>query len=209
MEVKVAKTAGFCFGVKRAVEKAYEVAAQRQEEVYTYGPIIHNEEVVSDLEERGVHVLETEEYREAETLFVYVDCKHETETSDLIRRAWADGKSVAVPRVLGQEMKFFYIHSLETDLEDGYFGIREPYEKEPADEAADRPGSLMVMPGVAFDEARHRIGYGGGFYDRYLEAHPGLDTIALAFEFQVKEEVPFEPFDILPGKIVTEKRVIS
>lgn len=61
MEVKVAKTAGFCFGVKRAVEKAYEVAAQRQEEVYTYGPIIHNEEVVSDLEERGVHVLETEE----------------------------------------------------------------------------------------------------------------------------------------------------
>ena len=155
------------------------------------------------------HVLETEEYREAETLFVYVDCKHETETSDLIRRARADGKSVAVPRVLGQEMKFFYIHSLETDLEDGYFGIREPYEKEPADEAADRPGSLMVMPGVAFDEARHRIGYGGGFYDRYLEAHPGLDTIALAFEFQVKEEVPFEPFDILPGKIVTEKRVIS
>ena len=155
------------------------------------------------------HLLETEEYREAETLFVYVDCKHETETSDLIRRAWADGKSVAVPRVLGQEMKFFYIHSLETDLEDGYFGIREPYEKEPADEAADRPGSLMVMPGVAFDEARHRIGYGGGFYDRYLEAHPGLDTIALAFEFQVKEEVPFEPFDILPGKIVTEKRVIS
>ena len=158
---------------------------------------------------RRLGTIETEEYREAETLFVYVDCKHETETSDLIRRAWADGKSVAVPRVLGQEMKFFYIHSLETDLEDGYFGIREPYEKEPADEAADRPGSLMVMPGVAFDEARHRIGYGGGFYDRYLEAHPGLDTIALAFDFQVKEEVPFEPFDILPGKIVTEKRVIS
>ena len=49
MEVKVAKTAGFCFGVKRAVEKAYEVAEQRQGEVYTYGPIIHNEEVVADL----------------------------------------------------------------------------------------------------------------------------------------------------------------
>ena len=61
MEVKVAKTAGFCFGVKRAVEKAYEVAEQSQEEVYTYGPIIHNEEVVTDLEKRGVHVLETEE----------------------------------------------------------------------------------------------------------------------------------------------------
>ena len=60
MEVKVAKTAGFCFGVKRAVEKAYEVAAAKEGPVYTYGPIIHNEEVVSDLEKRGVRVLETE-----------------------------------------------------------------------------------------------------------------------------------------------------
>lgn len=148
------------------------------------------------------------EYQEAETLFVYVDCKHETETSDLIRQAWADGKKTAVPKVIGEAMKFFYITSLEDDLEEGYFGIREPYEKNPADEAADREGSLMIMPGVAFDEARHRIGYGGGFYDRYLEAHPGLRTAALAFEFQVKAEVPFEKFDILPGRIVTEKRVI-
>ena len=60
MEVKVAKTAGFCFGVKRAVEKAYEVADAKKGPVYTYGPIIHNEEVVSDLEKRGVRVLETE-----------------------------------------------------------------------------------------------------------------------------------------------------
>ena len=154
-------------------------------------------------------VRELSEYRQADTIFVYVDCKHETETADLIRQAWADGKRTAVPRVLGQEMKFFYITSLEEDLEDGYFGIREPYEKNPADGAADAPGSLMFMPGVAFDESRHRIGYGGGFYDRYLEAHPGLRTVALAFEFQVKPEVPFEEFDIRPGKIVTEKRVIQ
>ena len=60
-EVKVARTAGFCFGVKRAVEKAYEVAAEKQGPVYTYGPIIHNEEVVSDLEKLGVRVLETED----------------------------------------------------------------------------------------------------------------------------------------------------
>ena len=64
------------------------------------------------------------------------------------------------------------------------------------------------MPGVAFDEARHRIGYGGGFYDRYLEVHPGLLTAAIAFQFQVKAEVPVAKFDILPGRIVTEKRVI-
>lgn len=61
MEIKVAKTAGFCFGVKRAVEKAYEVAEKADGPVYTYGPIIHNEEVVRDLEEKGVSVLETED----------------------------------------------------------------------------------------------------------------------------------------------------
>ena len=154
-------------------------------------------------------VLGLPEYQEADTIFAYVDCKHETKTEDLIRSAWADKKRVAVPKVVGQNMKFYYITSLEDDLEEGYFGIREPFEQNPADEAADKPGTLMLMPGVAFDEQRHRIGYGGGFYDRYLEAHPSLATAALAFEFQIKEEVPYESFDILPNRIVTEKRVIG
>jgi 5-formyltetrahydrofolate cyclo-ligase len=64
------------------------------------------------------------------------------------------------------------------------------------------------MPGVAFDEHGHRVGYGGGYYDRYLERHPGLIHIALAFEFQIFPEVPFEVHDILPEKIVTEQRVL-
>ena len=61
MEVKVAKTAGFCFGVKRAVDKVYEQVEQGSEPIYTYGPIIHNEEVVKDLQQKGVNVLETRE----------------------------------------------------------------------------------------------------------------------------------------------------
>lgn len=65
MEVKVAKTAGFCFGVKRAVEKAYAVAAEKKQKVYTYGPIIHNEEVVEDLRKKGVEVLGSREELEA------------------------------------------------------------------------------------------------------------------------------------------------
>ena len=154
-------------------------------------------------------VLTLPEYQKADVIYAYVDCKHEVETSDIIRAAWADGKRVAVPKVLGQDMKFFYITSLETDLEEGYFGIREPYEIHPADDKADESHALMLMPGVAFDEERHRIGYGGGFYDRFLEAHPALPHIALAFEFQVKESVPFESFDICPEKIVTEKRIIG
>ena len=61
MEVIVAKTAGFCFGVKRAVDKVYEQIEKGGSPIYTYGPIIHNEEVVKDLEAKGVRVLETEE----------------------------------------------------------------------------------------------------------------------------------------------------
>ena len=150
------------------------------------------------------------EYRDAPVVLAYVDCKHEVGTSAIIEAALRDGKRVAVPKVAGKVMNFFYISSLENDLEDGYYGIREPVEGlAPADGDADTEGSIIIMPGVAFDESRHRVGYGGGFYDRYLEAHKTLKTVALAFEFQIRDEVPFEEFDILPEKIVTEKRVIS
>lgn len=66
----------------------------------------------------------------------------------------------------------------------------------------------MILPGVAFDEKKHRVGYGGGFYDRYLEKHPTLTKIAFAFEFQIFDSVPSESFDRQPEKIITEKRII-
>lgn len=150
-------------------------------------------------------LLNLPEYQKAGVLYAYMDCKHEVETRDVIRAAWAEGKRVAVPKVLGQEMRFYYITSFEKDLEDGSFGIKEPREGEPAEEQ----DALLLMPGVAFDPDRHRVGYGGGFYDRFLERHPKLVTVALAFEFQVKEKVPFEEFDIRPAKVVTEKRILT
>ena len=64
------------------------------------------------------------------------------------------------------------------------------------------------MPGVAFDEECHRIGYGGGFYDKYLEKHPNLHAIAIAFELQMYRELPFEEHDIKPEKVVTQKRKV-
>lgn len=145
------------------------------------------------------------EYIQAGVIYAYMDCKHEVETRDLIRLAWKEGKKVAVPRVCGQEMRFYYITSFEEDLEEGSFGIQEPREGILAGEE----DALLLMPGVAFDRKRHRVGYGGGFYDRFLEVHPGLVTVALAFEFQVRDEVPFEAFDIRPAKVVTEQWVLT
>ena len=100
-------------------------------------------------------------------------------------------------------MIFFRIDG-EEDLEPGYFGIREPKQ---GLSAADGSNGLMIMPGVAFDRSRGRVGYGGGFYDRYLAAHPDLFTAAVAFEFQLFDQVPREETDILPRCLITEKQI--
>lgn len=143
------------------------------------------------------------EYEKASCVYAYMDCKHEVETRALIEAMWSHGKRVAVPRVEGADMCFYYITSF-AELEDGYFGIQEPKPLHPAEEEQ----ALLIVPGVAFDEQCHRVGYGGGFYDRFQEAHPHFQRIALAFEFQVFPEVPFEDFDRKPEKIITEQRCI-
>ena len=72
---------------------------------------------------------------------------------------------------------------------------------------ASDESALMIMPGVAFDRKKNRVGYGGGFCDKYLEAHPGLGKLAVAFEFQFMDEVPVEPTDICPEMIITETTI--
>lgn len=149
--------------------------------------------------------LKLPEYQEAAVVFAYMDCKNEVETKKVIEQCWKDGKTIAVPKVFGEIMKYYVIRSYE-DLEEGYFGIPEPKYEELEEIVAE--DGLMILPGVAFDVNRHRVGYGGGFYDRYLEAHPRMKKIAFAFEFQVFEEVPYETFDRQPEKIITETRII-
>ena len=146
-----------------------------------------------------------EAYQSSGILLAYVDAKREVETRLLMQQAWEDGKKVAAPRVDRDGiMHYYFLEHLE-DLEPGSFGIMEPKESCPLCETEE---GLLLMPGVAFDVRCHRVGYGGGYYDRYLEKHPGLVHIALAFEFQVFDEVPFEDHDILPEMIVTEERLL-
>lgn len=147
----------------------------------------------------------SELYQNSESIYTYVAYKREVETKELITQAWKDGKRVAVPRVEGKEMNFYYITSMD-QLEESEKGILEPTTlKEACDEDA-----LMVMPGVAFDKNKNRIGYGGGYYDKYLEAHPLMKKVAIAYEFQfVDEPLPTEPTDICPELIITESRVFS
>ena len=131
-------------------------------------------------------------YRNANTVYGYLPYNQEVRTVAMLERAIADGKRVAVPKVIGDDMKFIYISDL-TRVEKGYAGIPEPVDDGPI---ADDPTALVLMPGLAFDREGHRIGYGGGFYDRFLAQEPDHPTLALCYDFQMMESLETEEFDI-------------
>ena len=132
------------------------------------------------------------QYRAAKTIYGYLPYNQEVRTVPILEQALRDGKRVAVPKVYGDEMRFIYIEDLtavaESDME-----IPEPIVDGPV---ADDATSLVLMPGVAFDPMGHRIGYGGGFYDKFLAAEPNHPTVALCYDFQVLPQLDTESFDI-------------
>ncbi|MCD7955103.1 MAG: 5-formyltetrahydrofolate cyclo-ligase [Lachnospiraceae bacterium] len=148
--------------------------------------------------------MELSEFSAAGTVLAYMDCKGEVSTKPLIEEAWRLGKKVAVPKVEGDDMYYYYIDSF-ADVADGYFHVPEPLEgqKQCQAEAED---AVLIVPGVGFDQNRNRCGYGKGFYDRYLAAHRRHFTVALAFDFQIVDEVPVRPEDIRPQMLITETR---
>ena len=143
------------------------------------------------------------EYKTCRLLLSYASYRNETDTSYIIQKALSDGKEVALPKIEGRRMVFYKIQSPD-DLKPGTMGIPEP----PKGRTADGEEALMIMPGIAFDRQLHRIGYGGGFYDRYLSVHTNLFCIAIAYSFQVLGSVPFEETDIRPQMLVTEQEII-
>lgn len=140
----------------------------------------------------GLKFLSSEAYRKAEALYGYMPYNQEVRTVPILEQALRDGKRVAVPKVYGDEMRFLYVTDL-SHMEKSEYGIPEPIADEPV--AEDR-NALVLMPGLAFDRDGHRIGYGGGFYDKFLAAEPDHPTVALCYDFQVVEQLPVEEYDI-------------
>ena len=97
-----------------------------------------------------------------------------------------------MPKVFGDEMKFIYFSDF-TRVEKGYAGIPEPVDDGPV---AQDPTALVLMPGLAFTTDGKRMGYGGGFYDKFLAAEPEHPTVALCYAFQMVEDLPTEEYDI-------------
>ena len=140
----------------------------------------------------GILFADCEQYRQAKTIYGYLPYNQEVRTVPILERALADGKRVAVPKVYGDRMKFIYMTDLNR-VEKGYANIPEPVDDEPV---AEDPTALVLMPGLAFDREGHRIGYGGGFYDKLLAEEPEQPTGAVCYEFQMLETLETEEFDI-------------
>ena len=132
-------------------------------------------------------------YKNAKTIYGYLPYNQEVRTVPMLEQAIRDGKRVAVPKCYGEEMRFLYITDFVTEVAPGYANIPEPIADEPV---AEDKTALVLMPGLAFDPQGHRIGYGGGFYDRFLAAEPDHPTLALCYGFQMVEHLQTEEFDI-------------
>lgn len=141
---------------------------------------------------------ETAEYKNAKTIYGYLPYNQEVRTAQMLAHALADGKQVAVPKVYGDEMKFILLSDL-SQVAKGYAGIPEPVADGPV--AAD-PTALVLMPGLAFDPEGHRLGYGGGFYDKFLAAEPDHPTLALCYDFQMLPHLDTESYDIPVDRVL-------
>lgn len=143
-------------------------------------------------------------FLQAECIYAYADFNKEVSTRELIEKAWSMGKQVAVPKVHGKDMTYYLLTDFN-QLKPGAFHVPEPVNGE----IAACETALMIVPGVAFDRNRHRVGYGAGFYDRYLSVHKEHPTVAIAFDFQIVESAPAEETDIFPDVVVTESSIIG
>ena len=142
--------------------------------------------------------LQSEEYRNARSIYGYLPYNQEVRTVPLLEQALRDGKRVAVPKCYGDEMRFIWMEDLSL-VEKGYAGIPEPIADGPV---ADDETALVLMPGMAFDKEGHRIGYGGGFYDKFLAREGSHPTLALCYDFQVVSHLETEEFDIPVDKVL-------
>lgn len=164
-----------------------------------------SENEAQDFSERITEkLLGLREFDTAKTIYIYRSVNNEVDTEAIINASMRLGKTVAFPRVVDDEILFYKVTDVN-ELEFGYYGIPEPVEN--PDNLVDTQDGLVVIPGVAFDKSFHRVGYGGGFYDRFLAGHMNLVKIALAYEKQIFDEIESADCDIEPDMIITENTI--
>lgn len=170
-------------------------------------------------------LFDMEEYQSCTSIFTFISFRSEVDTVQIIEHSLKNDKKVYVPRVEQQGMEFYEITDLN-GLIQSKFGIPEPPVEESRryilqkeriqeehiqnEQKSTGHRNLMLLPGLAFDRYGNRIGYGAGYYDRYLAEHMEADfyKVALAYGFQVMDQIPAEEFDIKADAIITPDELI-
>lgn len=146
-------------------------------------------------------------WKNASLIAITISKVPEVDTLQLIRKAWEQGKKVVVPKCEHKSRKLDFRELTRfSQLESGYFGLYEPIESETKSVDANEI-QLVVVPGLAFSRNGSRLGFGGGYYDRFLENYQG-NTVSLAFQQQLIPELPTEAHDKVVKKIITEAEII-
>lgn len=173
--------------------------------------VLQNRKALDEVQRQKASVLLAERilghqwYYLSEILLGFVPYGSEIDVREILEDALKRGKKLYLPKVIGEEMEFFRVTSLD-ELQTGYRGILEParnteryeYDRDLAEK------TLMLMPGAAFDRNRNRIGYGKGYYDKYLREKSELQfrTIGVGFACQMVEQLPAQEWDIKPYQVI-------
>lgn len=153
-------------------------------------------------------LINCKEFQDSKCVLVYMDFKNEVYTKQIIHHALENHKKVYAPKVSGDTMDFFEIHNI-SDCKPGCMGILEPNDSFEKYDYSNKDQTIMIVPGLAFDHNGNRLGYGGGFYDKYLEQKPNIHKCAIAYDFQYVNEVEIHEKDIKMDMLITEKRIIN
>ncbi len=148
----------------------------------------------------------------SQNIFVYVSFRSEVITYELIEMFLSQKKTVFVPLTLpvDKRMVAVQISDIKKDLVPGYCGILEP-KKELMEKFKDTSKKIdsVIVPGSVFDERGGRLGYGGGYYDKFLSAIPEVTRVGLAFELQIIKKISLQKHDEILDYTITEKRIIT
>lgn len=148
------------------------------------------------------------EYKKAKTVLIFVSKKIEVDTIEIINQAFKDGKKVAVPKCLDKKgrMAFFVINSLD-ELKNDSFNLLEPDENK-APMLVNFNNSICILPGFAFDSKGYRIGFGKGYYDRFLQKYSGI-KIGICYNSCIVDSLPHGRYDVCANYIVTQKYILT
>lgn len=150
-------------------------------------------------------LVEMPEFESARVVAAYCSVRDEVDTSEVVRRVWAENKTVAYPRVDGERLVLHEV-TPDTVLSLGSYDVPEPPASAPT--VAESDIDFIIVPALAVEPNGHRIGYGGGFFDRLLPTLPQAFRCAVVYDFQLISEVPTLPTDVPVHAIVTDAQVI-